>query len=208
MKIIGVTPARGGSKEVPGKNTKEICGKPLIAWTIEAALKSKSLDEYFVLTEDKKISEIAEKYGTRVVEEPASLAQDNITILPVLQDFLKTIKAEDDDIVVLLMATSPVRDEGLIDQCVKTFLEKKADSLATGFICDLLEWGTYNEPRQQLKGYFHDDGNVYVHKVGLLRKGDPCGKKMEKVAISREQNFEIDDEFDFWLNEKILEKRQ
>lgn len=208
MKIIGLTPARGGSKGIPRKNIKEICGKPLIAWTIEAAKKSKLLDRYLVSTEDKEIADIAKRYGAEVIDRSPELARDGATTLAAVQDFLERINAEDSDIIVLLQCTSPVRDEGLIDSCIQRFLDKKADSLATGFINNLLEWGSYNQPRQNLKGFFHDDGNIYVHKAGLLRKGDPCGKKMEKMEINREQNFEIDDEFDFWLNEKILEKRQ
>jgi len=202
--ILGITPARGGSKSIPKKNIKEICGKPLIAWTIEAAKKSKLLDRYVVSTEDKEIAEIAKKYGAEVIDRPKELATDETPTLPVLQDVLKKIDA---DIVVLLQCTSPVRDEGLIDYCIQRFLDSKADSLATGFICKLYEWGSYDKPRQDLKGWFHDDGNVYVLKANLIKKGTPWGKKMEKVEISKEQNFEIDDEFDFWLNEKILEKR-
>lgn len=202
--ILGITPARGGSKGIPKKNIKEICGKPLIAWTIEAAKKSKLLDRYVVSTEDKEVAEVARRYGAEVIDRPRELAEDNVPTLPVLQDVLKKIPA---DVVVWLQCTSPVRDDGLIDYCIKRFLDSGADSLATGFICKLYEWGKYDKPRQKLKGWFHDDGNVYVLKADLIKKGTPWGKKMEKVIISREQNFEIDDEFDFWLNEKILKKR-
>lgn len=204
FKILGVTPARGGSKAIPKKNIKEIYGKPLIAWTIEAAKKSKLIDRYVVSTEDKKIAQIARKYGAKVVDRPKKLATDTATTLSVLQDVLKKIPA---DIVVLLQCTSPVRDEGLIDDCIKKFFASKADSLATGFMCELYEWGKYSKRRQDLKGFFHDDGNIYVIKGNLIRKGSLWGKKMKKIIISKEQNFEIDDEFDFWLNEQILKIR-
>jgi len=202
--ILGITPARGGSKSIPKKNIKEICGKPLIAWTIEAAKKSKLLNRYVVSTEDEEITEIAKRYGAEVIPRPPELATDEATTLSVLQDVLKRIDA---DAVVLLQCTSPVRDEGLIDYCIKRFLATNADSLATGFICKLYEWGTYSARRQDLNGFFHDDGNVFVIKSELVRKGELLGNKMEKVIISKEQNFEIDDEFDFWLNEQILERR-
>jgi len=203
-KIIGITPARGGSKSIPRKNIKEICGKPLIAWTIKVAKRSKLLDRYVVSTEDKEIAGIARKYGAEVIKRPKKLASDTATTLSVLQDVLKKIEA---DIIVLLQCTSPVREEGLIDRCIKKFLESKADSLATGFICNLYKWGDYSARRQDLKGWFHDDGNIYVIKADIVKKGNLWGKKMEKVLISKEQNFEIDDEFDFWLNEQILKKR-
>lgn len=105
-KILGITPARGGSKTIPRKNIKEICGKPLIAWTIEAAKKSKLLDRYVVSTENEEIAEISKKYGAEVIDRPKALATDTTPTLPVLQDVLKKIDAE---IVVLLQCTSPVR---------------------------------------------------------------------------------------------------
>jgi N-acylneuraminate cytidylyltransferase len=206
--ILGITPARGGSKTIPKKNIKEICGKPLIAWTIEAAKKSKLLDRYVVSTEDKEIAEISRKYGAEVISRPRELATDEAKTLSVLKDVLKKIRA---DIVVLLQCTSPIREEGLIDYCIQKFLDSKSDSLATGFVCKLYEWGKYGERRQDLKGWFHDDGNVYVLKANLIERANSLdevwGKKMEKVIISKEQNFEIEDEFDFWLNEKILKRR-
>lgn len=202
--IIGITPARGGSKGIPRKNIREIYCKPLIAWTIEAAKKSKLLDRYIVSTEDKEIAGIAKKCGAEVVSRPPELATDEATTLSVLQDILKKIKA---DIIVLLQCTSPVRDDDLIDKCVKRFLESGADSLATGWECNLFEWGTYSTRRQQLKSFFHDDGNIYILKADIVKAGQLWGKKMEKFPISREQNFEIDEEFDFWLNEQILKKK-
>jgi len=202
--ILGITPARGGSKSVPRKNVRELCGKPLIAWTIEAARQSKLLDRYVVSTEDEEIAKVARKYGAEVLVRPKELATDEAATLSVMQHVLEKIDA---DIVVLLQCTSLVRDRNLIDQCIKKFLETSSDSLATGFICKLFEWGTYSARRQDLKGFFHDDGTVYVIKAGLIRKGNLWGEKMEKVEISKEQNIEIDDEFDFWFAEQILKKR-
>ena len=202
--IIGITPARGGSKSIPRKNIKEICGKPLLAWTIEAAKKSKLLDRYVVSTEDEEIAEVARKYGAEVVARPPELATDEATTVSVLQDILKKIDA---DIIVILQCTSPVRDDGLIDECIKKFLQTGADTLATGYECYLFEWGTYSARRQDLKGFFHDDGNVCVIKADLIKRGELWGRRMEKFITSKEQCFEIDDEFDFWLNEQILRKR-
>lgn len=202
--ILGVTPARGGSKGIPRKNIRELCGKPLIAWTIEAAKQSKLLDRYVVSTEDREIAEIARKYGAEVLDRPKELATDEASTLSVLQDVLKKINA---DIIVLLQCTSPIRERGLIDKCIKRFLETDADSLATGFMCKLYEWGTYSARKQDLKGFFHDDGNVYVIKADLIKKGKLWGKKMEKMVIGRKQNIEIDDEFDFWLAGQILKER-
>jgi len=203
--ILGITPARGGSKAIPRKNIREICGKPLIAWTIDAALKSKLIDQYIVSTEDEEIASISRRYGAEVLPRSPELATDEITTLPVLQEVLKKIDA---DIVVLLQCTSPVRDENLIDRCIQKFIDSQADSLATGFMCNLFEWGTYSARRQDLQPFFHDDGNVFVISADLIRKGKLFGEMNEIELIDREQNFEIDDEFDFWLNEQILYRRE
>src|SRR3989442_1009086 len=136
--ILGVTPARGGSKGVPRKNIRPLCGKTLIAWTVEAAKASKLLDRYVVSTDDNEIANVARKNGAAVLERPDDLATDEASTLSVLQHVLQHIPAET---VVLLQATSPVREPDLIDRCIQRFLETKADSLATGFICKYVEYG-------------------------------------------------------------------
>ena len=202
--ILGVIPARGGSKGIPRKNIKMIAGKPLIAWTIEAAKGSKLLDRFVVSTEDPEIAEISRKYGAEVIDRPAELATDEASTLSVLQHAISIIKA---DTVVILQPTSPVRDTDLIDRCIRRFQEIKADNLAAGFICKFMEYGTYTQRRQDLKGFFYDDGNVYVIKTDLIKKGKLLGKNVERFKTSREENVEIDDDFDFWMAEQILLKR-
>jgi CMP-N-acetylneuraminic acid synthetase len=100
-----------------------------------------------------------------------------------------------------------VRHEGLIDGCIRRFHETGADSLATGYWCSLFEWGTYSARRQDLQPFFHDDGNVYVIRADLIRKGELWGERKERFTVDREETFEIDDEFDLWLNERILERK-
>jgi len=204
-KILGIIPARGGSKGILRKNIKEICGKPLIAWTIESAKKSKLLDKFVVTTEDKEIAKISKKFGADIIKRPAKLATDEADTISVLKHVLEHIDA---DIVVLLQCTSPIRDDDLIDRCIKKFQETKTDSLATGYMCKLFEWGKYTARRQNLNAFFHDDGNVYVIKANLIQNGELWGEKMERLVINHEQNFEIDEEFDFWLNEQILKRRE
>ena len=199
--ILGITPVRGGSKGVPRKNVKKIAGKPLIAWTIEAAIKSKSLDRYVVSTEDKEIAGIAKRYGAEILNRPMELATDEATTLSVLQHVIEKIPC---DSVVLLQATSPIRRGGLIDECIREFIDNDYDSLATGFICDYIEYGRNNLRRQDIKGFFCDDGNVYVIKADLIERGERFGEKIGRKVISRWENTEIDDKFDLWLGEQIL----
>lgn len=202
--ILGITPARGKSKGISYKNIKPIAGKPLIAWTIEKAKQSKLLDDYVVSTEDARIAKVVKEWGAKVLKRPKNLAGDNTTTLAVLQHALKKIKA---DIVVVLQATSSIRDVGLIDRCIKRFIKSGADSLATGFICKYLPYGTGNKRRQDIKGFFYDDGNVYVIRADLIRKGERFGSKIERVILDKKSNIDIDDAFDFQVAEEILKGR-
>ena len=204
-KLLAVIPARGGSKGIPRKNIRPIAGKPLLAWTIEAAQSSKLLSRYVVSTEDREIASVARSYGADVLERPKELAGDKASTLDVLQHVIAEIPAQT---VVLLQGTSPIRDPGLIDRCIERYLDTGADSLATGWMCRYVEYGTSDFRRQDLTGFFYDDGNVYVMGVDLIRKGDRYGSRIERVILDKEQNLDIDDEFDFWLAEQVLKRRQ
>ena len=203
--ILGITPARGGSKGIPRKNIKPIAGKPLIAWAIEAALKSKLIDRYVVSTEDEEIARVAREYGAEVLLRPAELATDEASTLSVLKHAVKKIPC---DAIVVLQATSPIRRPGLIDECIKEFIDNNYDSLATGFNCTYKEYGQNNLRRQDISGFFYDDGNVYVIKDEFIKNNDRYGKNIGKKIISRSENCEIDDEFDFWLVGKILQENK
>lgn len=202
--ILGFIPARGGSKGVPDKNIKMINGKPLIVWTIEKALQSELLDKVIVSTDSDKIAGIARGAGAEILMRPAALATDTASTQDVMAHALHHVPA---DILVLLQPTSPCRREGLIDECIREFQSGAYDSLATGFWCDYKEYGTNTLPRQQIQGFFYDDGNVYVIKAENILRGDRYGQKKGRKIISRYENAEIDDAYDFWLLEQILKKQ-
>ena len=203
--IIGLIPARGGSKGVPNKNIKTICGKPLIVWTIEKAKRSRLLDKVIVSTDSDAIAEIAQKAGAEILKRPDYLATDTASTQDVMVHALQSFPA---DTLFLLQPTSPCRSEGLIDECILEFQERDYDSLATGWICDYKEYGKNTLPRQQINGFFYDDGNVYVIKAENILKGDRYGIRIGHKIISRYENAEIDDEYDFWLLEQILKKQE
>ena len=203
--IFGVIPARGGSKGIPQKNVRQVCGKPLIAWTIEAAQQSVLLDRWVVSTEDPEIARISRRYGAEILNRPPQLATDTTPTLHVLKHALDHVSA---DIVVLLQPTSPIRSSGLIDRCIRQFQDTQADSLATGFMCKYQEYALGNNLRRQDRaGFFYDDGNVYVLRAAIVSAGEQFGEKIERVLLDREQNIEVDDFFELWLAEKVLERR-
>ena len=208
--ILGLIPARGGSKGVPRKNVRPIAGKPLIAWTIAAAQQSQRLSRFLVSTEDGEIADIAEQCGAEVLHRPAELATDDATSLSVWQHALSIISAE---ILVNLYPTSPIRDKGLIDLAIDRFLETRPTCLATGFRCKYLPFGTTDDGlsdlhgRQNVEGFFYDDGNVYVVDTQTIKSGRQYGDRLEQLHVCREGSIEIDEEFDFWMAEQVLLRR-
>ncbi|TSC69211.1 MAG: N-acylneuraminate cytidylyltransferase, partial [Parcubacteria group bacterium Gr01-1014_66] len=127
MEILGIIPARGGSKGIPGKNIKPLCGKPLIAWTIEEAKKSSSLNRIIVSTDDSAIVDVAQRYGVKVpFLRPAEIAQDlstDVEFLVHALDWLFTHEGYKPDIVLRLPPTSPLRTAAHIDQGIQTLLD-------------------------------------------------------------------------------------
>src|SRR5690554_133682 len=131
QRVIAVIPARAGSKGVPQKNIKLLGGKPLIAWSINIAKKSKYIDEIVVSTDGEKIANIAKEYGAKVIKRPDSLAQDDSLAIDAIRHVIDCYReiGKPCDIVVILEATCPLRSVEDID----TSIEKLAhfDSAAT-----------------------------------------------------------------------------
>tara|TARA_Y100000590_G_C15665074_1_gene994141 strand:+ start:622 stop:1260 length:639 start_codon:yes stop_codon:yes gene_type:complete len=202
--ILGVIPARGGSKGIPGKNVKKLLGKYLINWSIEAAQQSKFLDRFIVSTENDEIASIAKQAGAEVLIRPSEFATDHSTTVSVLQHVIEEIDA---DIIVLLQPTSPVRVDNIIDRSIDAFKKSGCDTLATGYSSHHFEWGTFkNIPRQALKAFFHDDGNVYIFKTEVLKAGRWIGDKPYRMEVPGYYSIEIDDISEFWANEGILKR--
>jgi len=150
--ILGIIPARGGSKAIPKKNIKLLNGKPLIAYTIEEALKSSFLDEVIVSTDSGEIAEIAKKWGAKVpFLRPKHLAKDNVPVVVPVSihaiEFFEKNKNFIPDIVVILQPTSPFRKAKYIDACIKKLADTKADWVTTIF-----EVGTHPFRMYSLKG--------------------------------------------------------
>ncbi len=128
-------PARGGSKRVKRKNIRPLAEKPLIAYTIQSAIKSKKINRLIVSTDDPEIAKVAEEYGAEVpFLRPASLAQDDTPDQPVFQHALESLKEHDGyepDIVVHLRPTTPLKTPQTIDKVIEKMRETKADIVRT-----------------------------------------------------------------------------
>lgn len=203
MNFLGIIPARGGSKGVPRKNIKLICGHPLIAWTIAAALNSRLLNGVVVSTEDEEIAAIAQTYGASILWRPPALARDATISREVIAHALEATGATHS---VLLQATSPVRSPGLIDRVIEAFKADQWDSMATGFSHPLYPPHGVEHRRQDIEYVFVNDGSVIVSTRQTVMDKSLFGVKAGTLITSREENVDIDDQFDFWLAEKVLEK--
>ncbi|KKR46257.1 MAG: hypothetical protein UT90_C0013G0010 [Parcubacteria group bacterium GW2011_GWA1_40_21] len=161
MKIIAIIPARGGSKSVPRKNILPILGKPLIAYTIETALKTKKINRVIVVTDDDEITEISKKYGAELpFREPDELAADNIHDLPVFQYTLRWLKDNEKyspDLVVHLWATCPYRNPKDIDLAIDMLIKDfQADSVRGVTIPPVSPFRMWRRDKGKYLSYFMD----------------------------------------------------
>lgn len=226
---IAVIPARGGSKGIPHKNITDLAGKPLIAYTIEAALKAKTLRRVIVSTDDAEIAEIAKSYGAEVpFLRPAELARDDTPSPTVVQHTVRYVEEDEGhrlDAVVLLQPTSPLRNERHIDEAVEKLFESGADSVIT--VCKVRHhpyWcfvvkgdrlypfskkGITISRHQDLPQVYAANGAVYVVKRDVLFKQSSLfGKDTRAVVMSLKDSMDIDDYTDLFVAEMVLKHWQ
>ena len=137
-KILAIIPARGGSKRLPRKNILNLAGKPLIAWTIEAALGSKYIDDVIVSTDDNEISTVAKKYGAKVpFIRPDKFSSNHASSISVVLHAIEFFQKADEryDYVVLLQPTSPLRTVKNIDESIELLQQKKCDAIVS--VCNV-----------------------------------------------------------------------
>ena len=221
-KILAIIPARGGSKEIPGKNIKELNGKPLMAYTIEEALKCPEIDRVVVSTDSKEIAQVAEKSGAEVpFMRPAQLAADTSKTIDAVWDALDRLE-EDYEYVVLLQPTSPLRLAEDITGAIQKAVETGKDVVSVSKVQDppvlmrqmdengeltplLTEGSTVR--RQDMKPWYRVNGSVYVNKVERLTKTTSFNDNPAGYEIPRERSLDIDEPEDFELASYYLGKR-
>jgi CMP-N,N'-diacetyllegionaminic acid synthase len=186
-KVLGVIPARGGSKRVKKKNLRSLCGKPLIQWTIEAANQAKSLTTWVVSSEDYQIGEVSVNLGAYVIRRPEELADDLASSDSVALHALDWMGG-DFDIVCLLHPTSPVRDPKHIDEAVSMLWASAAPSLAS------VEYA---------KRSYRHNAAIYAAKVPF---NTLYNDKTIPFLMDRRHSIDIDDEDDFRIAELFLKE--
>lgn len=228
-RVVALIPARGGSKSIPLKNIKPLAGKPLIAYTIILAKKMQEIDRVIVSTDDQRIAEVARKYGAEVSIRPATLAEDDSLPIDVIRYHIKKLKEEKDpaEYMLYLEPTCPLRTEQDIAQSLilLTHPKRKYHSVATFSEAELnphRAWKIVNNspipfipeanpwlPRQKQPKALQLNGAVYAFQMDQIHDLSPHLLPEERgaVIIPRENGIDIDDELDFVIAEKIMERR-
>ncbi len=229
MRVLGLIPARGGSKGVPRKNVRLLGGRPLLAWTAEAALAARTLTRVVLSTDDGEVAAVGRRFGLDVpFMRAGELARDATPTLPVVQDALRRLAATGDhyDAVCLLQPTSPFRRSDDIDACVALFDSEAADAVLSVLPVPAEyhpHWTYLLAPdgglrlstgdatpiprRQALPPAFHRDGAVYVSRCAVVMQQDSLyGARVLGYTMDPERSVNIDSPDDWARAEAIVER--
>ncbi len=230
MEILGFIPARAGSKEIPKKNIYPLNGKPLIAYTIEAARKSK-INRTIVSTDSSQIANIAQQYGAEIpFLRPHRLAQDNSIIEDAILDLLKKLKQGEryePDIIVLLHPTSPFRTAEHINQSIDLLIEKQADSVISvsepmEHPAEMVYWSSSGNlrfllkdsiapartQRQEYPAYYFLNGVLYTFTYRSFLCTESCfGEKSIPYLMSQIDSIDINSVDQLLIAESIMKQR-
>jgi len=223
---VALIPARGGSKGLPRKNLAGLCGKPLIAWTIEAALKSTAMTRVFVTTDDDEIGRVATSYGAEVIRRPAELATDEARSDDVVRHALQAL--EDLQLtpryLALLQPTSPLRTEDHIDALIRSALEAGTSCAWSVTSVDHHPWKMLVErdgevqpvariedlsaPRQELPRAYRQNGAIYwVSNEAFQRHKGFFAPPVHLYEMSAVHSVDIDTAADLEAARRLLESR-
>ncbi|SFV70617.1 N-Acetylneuraminate cytidylyltransferase [hydrothermal vent metagenome] len=212
--FLAIIPARGGSKRLPRKNILDLNGKPLIAHTIKAGLKSKYIDKVIVSSDDDEILEKSQKYGALTLKRPDKLANDTATTFDTIAHTIENTNRY--DYIVLLQPTSPLRDEKHIDEAIELLETKGADAVVS--VCEIEHnplWSNTLDDTLSMRGFLRDEvlnrrsqdldkfyrlnGAIYICKTNKLLEEKSFFLKNNIFAsiMSRECSIDIDEKIDF-----------
>mgnify|MGYP001392855038 FL=1 len=225
-KLLALITARGGSKRLPKKNILKLADKPLIAWTIEASLKSPYIDEVIVSTDDVEIAEISRSYGADVpFIRPPELATENASSIDVLKHAVLTLKNLDRhfDYLILLQPTSPLRKATHINEAIQMYVDKKAKVVIS--VCEVshpIEWAGLLPDDLSMDDFFSQElqgkrvqdlpqryrlnGAIYIINIHEFLKHNSIMLKEGSYGfiMGREDSVDIDNHIDFKFAEFLI----
>lgn len=224
--ILAIVPARGGSKSIPHKNIIDLCGKPLIQWTLDEVEKLKDKVDTIVSTDDEKIKSVVEGLGFKVVDRPPHLATDESLIIDTLEYILNLDEYKKYKYLMLLEPTAPLRTVKDIEKCIDKIIKEQLDSVATFteaslnphrawkisgdgkvklFIDEAIPW----LPRQKLPKAYQLNGLVYIAEVTYLLKNKQLfGGNSAAILSDAERSIDIDDFSDLYIAEYLLKEKR
>jgi N-acylneuraminate cytidylyltransferase len=220
----GLIPARGGSKGLPGKNTRPLYGKPLIAHTIDAAIQSGVCRETIVSSDDDKTLSIADKPGVVAHRRSLEIACDDTPMAPVVADVIRRRELKINDCIILLQPTSPLRSSHHIRAATKFYQENSCDLLVSvyplpnKYLKAYLQQGQYLFPlygettayarRQDLPPLFMPNGAIYIFSVAAFENaGAIPNTNVLPFVMSEEDSIDIDTESDLSRCSKLMQER-
>ena len=223
VRILGVVPARGGSKELPRKNVRLLAGEPLIGYTLRTASQVAEIDLLVVSTDDDEIASVSRNYGVRVVERPETLALDSSPTEAALLHVLSVLEAEGQqfDVILVLEPTSPLRSMKTIVQAITLCITEPVESVLAvretreniGFIQE----GCFRQiipgsprRRQERQPMYIESSTIYACSVDHLRRaGTLVAEDWGALVVPHAEAADINNENDFQLVEfLILNRRQ
>jgi CMP-N,N'-diacetyllegionaminic acid synthase len=227
MAVLGIIPARGGSKAIPGKNLAPVGGRPLVGHTFDAARRSRTLTRIVLSTDSEQIAELGRAEGIDVpFLRPMELAADDTPMIDVLEHAVRTLSATPEDVVVLLQPTSPLRRPEHIDAAVDLLLESHADSVVSvvavphqftpGSLMRIeagrlvpFAAGPVVTRRQDKPSLFARNGPaVLATRASLIGQHELYGSDVRPYLMSREDSIDVDEPFDLELVETVLNGRR
>lgn len=221
-KVLGVIPARGSSKRFPNKNIRMLAGKPLVAWTIEAAQKAERLTDYLVTSDALLIMDVAKNYGAPVpFIRPPELATDtvrNIEVVAHALEFMENEKQIVYDIIVLLQPTSPIRNPAHIDQAVDLLWQSDLDSavsvkgpfkkrdpiLKAIRNCVLEDYCPVADPEDTEPFYMYNAALYAVKRDYFIRNNKLISPRQIPIPMDSIYSVDVDTEADFLMAETYL----
>lgn len=227
-RVLGVIPARGGSKGIPGKNLAPVAGRPLLSYTADAARQSRRLGRTIVSTDDEQIARLARTLGVEVpFMRPASLSQDDSPMLPVLQHALDSMRDAGyvAEIVVLLQPTSPLRRAEHIDAAIEKLEQTGATSvvsvvnvphqfnpasvltIADGRLRPFLDGPTASRRQDKPEVLARNGPSIVAVRADVVAAGSLYGDDSRALMMSPEDSLDIDTPFDLHLVELVLRDR-
>lgn len=221
MKILAVIPARGGSKGIPRKNVRLMNGKPLVAYAFQNAQNCPLVTDVVVTTDDEEVKSIAHIFGIQVLGRKEELAQDQVTLDPVVWDaVLQMEKQKNDryDVVVTLQPTSPLLKSETLNRALEDFLADDKDSYISGVNQAHLSWGKDEKGyhpnyakrlnRQQLPPHYVEAGAFLISRRSCMAKDSRLGEKISVYEIDPSEAVDIDTDQDWVVCEYALRKKK